>query len=120
MTVLLDSAAPTAEADATPALTLDVHICDERRSYLVSFATEQQALDFIARQAADAEAQRTETGAAPWAGGHAYSEIESSPIPEGWDRLYDLLYPKCEHGLSAALCYGPEHYCRPDEIAQGW
>lgn len=115
MTTLLADIAP-----AAPAFTLEVHICDERRSYLVGFATEQQALDFIARKNAEAEAWRVEAGAAPWAGGHAYSEIEPCPIPEGWDRLYAVLYPTCEHGLSAALCYGPEHYARPDEIAQGW
>lgn len=121
MTALLaDLDAPATEADPAPALVLDVHICDERRSYPVGFATEQQALDFIARKTAEAEAWRAETGAAPWAGGHAYSEIESSPIPEGWDRLYALLYPTCEHGLLEANCYGPDHWCRPDEIAQGW
>jgi len=24
--------------------------------------------------------------------------------------LYDLLYPVCEHGMSAHLCYGEDHY----------
>lgn len=26
----------------------------------------------------------------------------------------------CGHGLSADSCMGPDHWCRPDEIAQGW
>ena len=27
-----------------------------------------------------------------------------------WPLLMEALYPTCEHGLSAQLCYGPGHY----------
>ena len=30
--------------------------------------------------------------------------------------MSDLFYPICEHGLSAHLCYGPEHYPRDDQL----
>lgn len=109
MTATLTAPAVTG-AQAEAPFRLEVHICDERRSYEVEFVTEDQVLDFIARKTQDAEAWRAETGAAFWQGGHAYHELEGDPIPEGWDRLYALLYPTCEHGLSADLCAGYGHY----------
>jgi hypothetical protein len=87
-----------------------VHVCDQRRNYTVEFTSEDQVMAFIERQREQTEAWRDETGAAPWAGGHAYYELEGCPIPEGWDRLYRFLHPTCEHGLSADLCAGPYHY----------
>jgi len=51
-------------------------------------------------------------------GGSAYSALV-----EVADLL--ILNPRtgpgtCGHGLSADSCMGPDHWCRPDEIAQGW
>lgn len=89
---------------------LEVHLCDERRNYIVEFADEDQVMAFIARRREQDEAWRESTGAAPWAGGHNYYALEGYPIPDGWDRLYDLLYPTCDHGLSAYLCSGYGHY----------
>ena len=75
-------------------VTLEIGVCDQRRSYLAAFATEDQALAFIGQRQAT----------------HAVTETEESQIPASWSRLLDLLYPTCEHGLSASLCDGPGHY----------
>jgi hypothetical protein len=89
---------------------LDVHICDQRRGYVVGFFTEDQVMEFLARRNEQDESWREETGASWWSGGHAYCEVEGFPIPENWGRVWDFLYPLCEHGLSADLCAGPGHY----------
>ncbi|SDP97800.1 hypothetical protein [Lentzea jiangxiensis] len=34
--------------------------------------------------------------------------------------LYPLEYALCPHNMSLANCYGPDHWCRPEEIAMGW
>jgi hypothetical protein len=83
---------------------LEAHICDQRRSYLVTFATEAQALDFIARRSST----------------HAIFELEDAPIDQAHVKLNDVLHPTCEHGLSASLCYGPSHYASDEEIARGY
>lgn len=85
-------------------VTLEVHICDQRRSIKVGFATEDQAIGYVARKSSTC----------------AFYEVESSPIPRDWKRLEDLMYPTCDHGLSADLCYGPAHYATDEEIAKGW
>ena len=63
-------------------------------SYLVHFSNEQQALDFVDLN---------------W-NTHDFQETELWPIPNEATRLLNRLYPTCEHGLSADLCEGPEHY----------
>ena len=30
--------------------------------------------------------------------------------------MSDVFYPICEHGLSAHLCYGPDHFPREDQM----
>lgn len=84
----------TVTSHAGTDIVLDVHICDQRRSYVATFANEQQALDFIA--------SRSST--------HAFHEIATPADIRAWERLYALLYPTCEHGLSADLCGGPMHW----------
>lgn len=86
--------------------TLHVHICAQRRGYNVTFSTEAQALDYLtARQST-----------------HAWSEIgENGSVPTTWTALLDYLYPTCEHGMSANLCHGPDHFMsRDQEMAMGW
>lgn len=86
-------------------IVMEAHICTERRSYKVTFSTEQQAIDFIK---------------ARWKT-HVVREWEDGCIE--WDQflaLYDLLHPLCDHGLSASNCMGPDHWCSPEEIAAGW
>lgn len=80
---------------------IDIHICDQRRTYRASFATEQQALAFLT--------PRTST--------HAFHLIDEpeAVAAAGWDALLDFLYPTCEHGLSASNCYGPQHYYFDEE-----
>lgn len=83
-------------------ITLEIHICDQRRSYRATFSTEAQALAFVQ---------------ARWST-HAVHEIEATPIPAEYALLLDLLYPTCEHGLSLSNCNGPQHYYY-DEEEQG-
>ena len=33
-----------------------------------------------------------------------------APVPEAAVKTLAALYPECEHGLSAHLCMGPDHY----------
>lgn len=76
-------------------VSLEVHVCDQRRAYLATFATEDQALAFIEHRGMT----------------HAVCEVQAKPFSyAAFPRLYDLLYPTCEHGLSASLCEGPQHY----------
>jgi hypothetical protein len=99
-------------------IALLVHICDQRRSYVVRFygpQAEDHALAFIAA--------RYEAKGPNGYGNHVITEDHEEPINwvalYGDDRstgpLYDLLYPTCEHGLSLALCAGPQHYPYDDE-----
>lgn len=81
-------------------IALEIHICNQRRSYVAKFSTEEQALAFVA--------VRMDT--------HAIYEIESEPFDyDANPKLYDLLYPTCEHGMSASNCYGPQHYYYDEE-----
>lgn len=87
--------AETAAAEVESAITLQVDNCRARTSYLAHFATEEQALAFID--------ERSST--------HAFTEVEAFPLDyDAAPRLYDALYPTCEHGLSADLCAGYGHY----------
>ncbi|KIQ62404.1 hypothetical protein TR51_25520 [Kitasatospora griseola] len=73
---------------------LRVHICDQRRDYVAAFATEDQVLKFWDDKKSTC----------------AFFEVDESPIPEGWTRLEDLMYPTCEHGMDGRLCAGPNHW----------
>lgn len=87
-------------------IALEIHICDQRRSYVARFATEDQAIAFVEVRGST----------------HAVFEIEAEPFDgDAYSRLYDLLYPECEHGVRGA-CYGPQHYYMTDEERQyaGW
>jgi len=88
----------------TPPITLEAHICAARRSYLVTFATEAQALDFIGRKSST----------------HAFFTVDGKPIDSVHTELINYLFPDCEHGLSLALCYGPNHYATDEEIRMGY
>ncbi|MFF4777473.1 hypothetical protein ACFY05_31920 [Microtetraspora fusca] len=78
------------------AITLEIHICDQRRSYLATFATEDQAIAFIERKSAT----------------HAFHTLPEFPIDDQYARLWETLDPTCDHGLREALCMGPDHYSR--------
>jgi hypothetical protein len=80
-------------------IALEIHICDQRRSYIARFSTEEQAIAFLT--------VREST--------HAPHEIETEPIPETCAALLEYLHPACEHGLSASNCYGPQHYWYDEE-----
>ena len=96
---------------ANETATLQIHICDQRRSYKATFSTEAQALAFLA----------------PRSTTHAWEEIrhlhgqDAGSVPATWTKLLDFLYPTCEHGLSLDLCAGPDHYMSAaQEQAMGW
>lgn len=90
--------------------TLHVHICDQRRGYNVTFATEDQAIAFLT----------------PRQSTHAFHELgaddHSEPsVPGTWVKLLEFLYPECEHGMDLQSCYGPDHFMSADqERAMDW
>lgn len=72
--------------------------------YVAVFATEDQAIGFYESHIKTA----------------SMSEMESAPVSEHYTRLLAILYPKCHHGMSVFLCYGPQHYASDEEIAKGY
>jgi hypothetical protein len=108
------------------AVKLEIHICDQRRGYMAEFASPAQAIDFIERRLPSSDKYELNRKLYPY-GNHDFTELEESPLvpfgPLTQDdlRLLELLYPHCEHGLSADLCYGPNHYPTADqEREMGW
>lgn len=69
----------------------------------------------------DAEAWALAYVTARWST-HAVYELPEEPFSyQAYPLLADKLYPLCEHGLSADLCEGPDHYMtRDQEMARGW
>lgn len=111
--------AALAEVDQlTSVLHLEVHVCDQRRSYLATFeGPDGDALAMAFMQGLTAADQ---ANGYPY-GNHAYHETTGKPYDyERFPQVSAYLNPTCEHGMSAHLCYGPAHYCSPEEIAQGW
>lgn len=98
---------------ASTPITLEVAVCDQRRSYLAVFANEDQAMTFVAARMPGGKRYEGAYG------NHAFFEVEEAPIDfDLAPRLYDFLNPTCEHGLSAHLCAGPQHYPYDDEERQ--
>lgn len=73
---------------------LDVHICDQRRSYKATFASADQVLAF-------AKARRST---------HVVTPLDPEAFP--WTaELEEYFYPSCHHGMSLWLCADPvNHY----------
>jgi hypothetical protein len=105
---------PDLGSTATTGIALEAHHCANRHTYLVRF------------EGPDAEAW-----AIAWATARRSTHVISLPLdPEtdlpaefddkAFPALWDYLHPLCEHRMSADLCYGPAHYCSPEEIAAGW
>jgi hypothetical protein len=89
------------EASAPHDIVLDIHICDQRRSYRTVFAgpdANAMALAFCRSRSAT----------------HAFHEVEAEPLDPTTD-LYAFLYPVCEHGMPQSSCYGPQHYYFDEE-----
>ncbi|HVK25193.1 MAG TPA: hypothetical protein VM677_27875 [Actinokineospora sp.] len=84
-------------ADPGDAIVLEVSLCSDRRSMRVSFASEAQAVTYIERHSSTRAF-------------HDWNPDAPTVDPERHPRLSDLLYPTCDHGLSASNCYGPGHY----------
>lgn len=72
-------------------------------NFTVVFSTEDQALAYFERKHTT----------------HILTENEDAPMPDSWTRMNDKLYPTCEHGLSAWLCAGPEHYPTDQQLMTG-
>lgn len=76
-------------------IALRATVCDRNQSYVVRFATDAQAVEYIARKGST----------------HAFSELEEEPVPEDAAGTLEALYPSCHHGLSLWLCADPvNHY----------
>lgn len=117
-----------------PPIVLEAHICDQRRSYKVTFEgpnAEAMAIAFMdARGRTHAIGEWIEFDDAahvdPNTGDFiSYTQVPADEQPHLIDgnvypQLYARLNPTCEHGMSAWLCYGPAHYVSDDELARGW
>lgn len=78
-----------------PEIMLEAHDCAARKSTLVTFDTEQAAIDFIKARVST----------------HAFHTVPEAPIDgDVHPLLLELLFPTCPHGLSEALCAGYGHY----------
>lgn len=78
-------------------IALEIHICDQRRSYVARFSAEDQAIAFLAKRSAT----------------HAWSETKEEPISGEHKKLMEYLYPLCEHQMLGD-CYGPNHFYNED------
>lgn len=71
---------------------LDVTTQGGYHHFTVSFATEDQAVAYIAEHAADRNVR----------------ELEDEPVDlDLYPALNDALYPTCHHGLSLQMCMDP-------------
>ena len=101
-----------------PAITLHIHVCDQRRGYRVTFEgpdAEDRAIAFLK--------DRSSTGryaVGHQFGNHNWWEDDDDPIDEQYTRLIDFLYPLCEHQMSADNCHGPDHFMSADQERALW
>ena len=72
-------------------VTIEVALCEANRFINVSFASDQVAADYIARNS------------------HRFAfyieDLDSLPLD--WEKTYNALFPQCEHGLSLSFCANP-------------
>lgn len=81
-------------------LVLEVHICDQRRSYTVTWEGTDEEIDTRATEWLRARGMT-----------HSFHDVEGFPINyTRFPKFTEWKYPQCYHGLSADLCYGPGHY----------
>jgi hypothetical protein len=115
-------------------IVLEAHICDQRRSYKVTFegpTAESMAIAFMdARSSTHSISEWVVYESVPrcdeWTG--EFLGMVDIPAPDQpylingnvYPTLHERLHPTCEHGLSADLCYGPSHWASDAEIAQGF
>ena len=111
----------------TDTLTLIVHICAQRRSYSVTFPAGGDAIaaQFIRDRREGGVRALAETLAPITGGGWAIGEDDSDEAGHAdlalWPQLTELLYPECEHGMSLANCFGPDHFMSAaQERERGW
>jgi hypothetical protein len=116
------------ETEEDRMIALEVHICDQRRSYTARFANGDQAVEFIQQRLPSSPTYALDLAAYPY-GNHAFYELEDDPVippvgPVNQDvlRLLDVLYPTCHHGMSADLCLdpiGPNHWGTAEQERMG-
>jgi len=53
--------------------------------------------------------------------GFYFNEVSCAPVSRRFRAVHERLYPVCEHGMSADLCMGPDHFMSAaQEAAMGW
>lgn len=108
-------------------IALEVHLIDERRSYVAKFATDAQAISFIKAREPHGPRRAEKYLLGQPVGGHVFY-VADPDNTEGWDaapQTTAYLFPECKHGLSQANCYGPQHYYFDEEeqargLHNGW
>lgn len=117
-------------------ITLEAHRCDTGVTYNVTFLgtdaeAEAQAVAYIKARGMTHAIHELVLFEERWVNeAHGGDDFYRQDVPtadqpyaidaDRFPALYDVLNPVCEHGASRWLCYGPAHYARPEEIAQGW
>jgi hypothetical protein len=94
-----------------PPIRFWVSVCDNPGvCFKVTFTgrnAEDMALEFMSRRSAT----------------HSFAEDEDHNTESlaQYPRYADRMFPSCEHGMSADLCEGPEHYATDaQEMGWGW
>lgn len=91
----------TDQPHTTEEIHLEAVVCATSHYYDVIFEgpnAEGMALDYID--------QRGRT--------HAFHVPDEHPLPARYERLWDYLFPSCDHGLSLWLCADPINHYPPD------
>lgn len=81
-------------------IVLEVHICDQRRSYKATFTGPEA--DALAAQFIKDKNATCNHVCYPW--------DQEDEVWATADLTVAALYPTCEHGMSLSLCYGPYHF----------
>lgn len=98
----------------TSALVIQVYIHPEARWFDVTFEGHEMdriAADYITRLTDSGHPDQGQYGRYSF---HIVQEETTLDVP--LPLVWELLYPSCEHSLSALDCYGPGHYL-PEQAA---
>jgi hypothetical protein len=87
--------------------------------FLATFASGDQAITWLEAKRAESMAATGTIYSGIWGEeDEAYPLAPVGPVTPDQERLLDYLYPRCEHGMDAQSCMGPDHFMdRQQEIA---